>query len=83
MVTIIYSATIVFTILAIVGRVHTNWLVTKNTRLINEFQKARTPAEKAKAFEKLLMFGEKHLKASSINSIFALVLDYFHNHRPQ
>lgn len=83
MVTIIRLVTIIFFLLAIVERVHTNWLLTNSRQLRNESEKARTPKEKSKAYQKLLTFTEIHLKVSTISSIFALVLDYSRNHRPK
>lgn len=83
MTTLIFTKSIAILIMTMIKVIHTGWLLKKSNSLRNKLDKLQTSEEKYKACKELLEFTNKHLKSSTINSIFALVLDFFHNRHPK
>lgn len=83
MIALIYFLTFCFTILSIVKHTHTNWLLKNSKRLRRKLENSSSRKEEIEAYKELVIFTNKHLKSSSTNSIFALVLDFLHIHRPK
>lgn len=83
MLPIIPFIAIAISILSIVKCMHTNWLINRSKRLRCISENAITQEEKHSAYMELLEFTNRHLKSSTIYSIFVLVLDYLHNRHPK